>query len=317
MGVVALVVGVAGLGFGAGALWQTRDARTRLDGLSRQLQELDEKLEARSAPAAPRVVADPETPDLVEQLVAALEGGAEAGTAAEPSAASRPEPPAPRAGLRSFFEGINPLLSGDPEDRLALARRLRDGPGPARLLSTRALLELEPLEGLDAVRELVEEAGDDFRSQRRAAAAIRMLTEVDAPGVDDQLYLYAESERGMLSRTAARALEVRGDPAPMLRVVDSLSALLESPDGGVRGRTAQTLGRTGSPTAVPSLMTLLGDANSEVRLRAVEALGSTADASVIPALTPLLDDPIAAVRESASASIDQIRNPRPARGFFR
>ena len=316
---LAALLGLTGssLALAAGALWQVRRAETRVAALTLEMERLEQRLEASAsgAPADRAVRDDPGGADpFMEQLVRMLEADPEDAAELAPPGPSAAAPPERRG--RGRFADMMRVLEGDREARLQAARQLRHAPGPGRLLSARTLLELEPEEGIELVQELVDAAGPDRRSQRVASGAIQMLAEVDSPEVDRLLYDYYEGESALLTRVAARALETRGDSAPMTRLVTSMSAQLSSPDGGVRIRTAQELGRTRSPVATPSLLALLADSNSEVRLRAAEALGRTGDASAIAALTPLLDDPIAGVRDSAQRSLDDLRNPQPERERF-
>ncbi len=298
------------------ALSQARQSRADLEALRARLERIEGQpsetaLSAASPEAVRENAEEGQDPDFFEQLAEAIEAG-NAGVERENGTSS------PRrdgfAGGRRRFGQVPLLFTGDPEQRLAAARRMNENaPQPLQFLAARTLLELAPEEGIARMQELIADAGADRRSQRVAAAAVEALAGTDAPEIERQLYALAEGESRLLRRAAARGLESRGDPEPMRRLVEELSLELASPDGGVRGRTAQELGRTGSAVAVQSLLGLVDDRNSEVRLRAAEALGRTGAEAAIPELTRMLDDPVAQVRDTAARSLDTIRNPRPER----
>ena len=207
--------------------------------------------------------------------------------------------------------------SADPEERLAAARRMLAAPMPQlRLEGARALLDLDAEAGVEAVFEMLEQAGDDRRSQRMAAASIALLADVDSSLVDARLESLFEGDNPVYSRVAARVLEQRGSPDAVISVIASTQPALDSIDGGVRARAVADLGRLGSPSAIPTLTPLLADANSEVRLRAVESLARTRVEEVAPLLTPLLDDPIAEVRETAARALSALRQPATERRGF-
>ena len=200
--------------------------------------------------------------------------------------------------------------SADPEVRRALAHEmLKSSTMPARMLAIRALVQLDDPQALEAVQDFVSQAGDDPRTQRMLPGVVELLSDVDGPGVDAQLYEYLSHDTKTVQLSAARQLEQRGDANPMAQMVDEIAQRLDSNDSGERSRAAQELGRTGSGSAVEPLAAALKDDSSEVRLRAAQGLGRTADESAIPALTAALEDPVAEVRSSASRSLDVIRNP--------
>lgn len=310
---------VSGAALGA---WLARPEASELAELSRQLEAVASRVERLES--ATRTAADAATPEEDVDLGELL-----AGMMARPEP-NRREPggraPDPAGWRRGRFgaaggplgaEAQRLLDRDDPEGRLAAARELRDSRfPPLRLMSAQALLELDPEEGIAAVQEFVDQAGSDVRSQRLAAAAIGLLGDLESYEVDALLYEYYEGDNPRYRRAAAQTLEARGDVDAMNALVASLDEQLRSPDGGIRSRAAQALGRTRSPAAVESLVAALDDANSEVRLRALQALGRTADESVIPELVAMLDDPVAEVRSTADQSIDRIRNPRPAGDRF-
>ncbi len=222
-------------------------------------------------------------------------------------------PPDGRGFRAAAFSDVEMLR--DPnvpvEEKLARARSLLQSPfPPSRMMAINTLVENNDAEALTAIREFIESAGDDRMSRRMVAGAIDMLADVNGNGADTLLYEYLDGDEESVSIRAATALEKRGDNGPLETMVQGYSARLDDADGGVRSRAVQSLGSMRSATAIPALQVAITDTNSEVRMRTAEALGRTGSEEAVEYLLPLLDDPIQEVRDSASRSLDQIRNPR-------
>ncbi|NEQ35282.1 MAG: HEAT repeat domain-containing protein [Okeania sp. SIO3I5] len=70
--------------------------------------------------------------------------------------------------------------------------------------------------------------------------------------------------------------------------IPALVPLLEDSESNVRWRTANALGKIGSPKAVPRLISLLEDSDSGVRMTTVNALGKIGSPNIIVELTEKL-----------------------------
>ncbi|HNV03347.1 MAG TPA: HEAT repeat domain-containing protein [Vicinamibacterales bacterium] len=100
-----------------------------------------------------------------------------------------------------------------------------------------------------------------------------------------------------------RRLWQRRPPPPPAAVPDLL-ALLRDPEGRVRRRAAQAVGRVGLPEgAAPLAAVLASDADAEVRQMAAFALGLIRDRSSVGPLRAALDDPSPLVRGRAAESL--------------
>ncbi len=217
------------------------------------------------------------------------------------TATLRPELDAGR--IRQIRDESVPL----PE-RLALAREMLNSPMPfERFAAVGTLIEANDAEALNAVRTLVAEAEGSRRLSGIAARAVDGLAGLSDPSTDRLLYEYIDSGSDAIRYAAARALDSRGDSSPMGAIVSDLSQQLADEDGGIRSRSARSLGFTRNAMAVAPLLNATSDANSEVRLRAAEALGRIGGDDAVPHLTQLLDDPVEAVRDSADRSLERIR----------
>ena len=103
---------------------------------------------------------------------------------------------------------------------------------------------------------------------------------------------------------AAGCLGDAGEPAAVL----PLAALLRDPEGGVRWKAAEALGRLGSPAVEPLTESLQSD-DVDVRWMAAVALGDIGDPAAIPALVEALDDEDAYVRSRAALALAAIGEP--------
>jgi hypothetical protein len=252
---------------------------------------------------------------------ASLPGGDEDASApratGEPERAAAPveDPSRQRLGgpgTERWMASLQELQSTrDPKRRLELARELSKSPlPPLRFEGFKALLELDPDEGLAAVRQMVADANRNPRTQRMAAQAIMLLGEVSGNAVEQELYTFAQSPTFGVQRAALRTLERRGDPGPMRATISVQTPELRSSDAGTRSRALREIGSLRSPSATPVILPLLADSDSGVRIQALEALGRTGGgAPAIAAVEPLLSDPVPAVRDTAVRTMQRLNRP--------
>jgi alkyl hydroperoxide reductase subunit AhpF len=127
-----------------------------------------------------------------------------------------------------------------------------------------ALLSAQKSESLTADLESMINSG-------RAIDAAALLCKRKQPQAILPLYISTEfaSRVGALV-TIEEALA--RDPRIMDSVLDDLGSLLFHEDAGLRGDTADLLGKIGNPAAIPSLRKALSDPNPDVREAVEEAL---------------------------------------------
>lgn len=220
----------------------------------------------------------------------------------------------PNGGATASSQSNVALIDGIQESTKSLSEarenaRLRtDSPfAPLHFLTLKTLVETQDSDALTEIREFIETSEDDALSRLLLGQAIDLLAQVNGNGADTLLYEYLNDPRDVVVIRATKALETRGDSAPMSELVSNLNERLSDPDGGVRSRVAQRLGQLGSAAAIPALEASIGDENSEVRMRAAQALGRIGGDTAAELVVRLLNDPVKAVRESAARSLDQLR----------
>ncbi len=98
-------------------------------------------------------------------------------------------------------------------------------------------------------------------------------------------------------RPKARAPVVVPPPPP------DLTRLVKDPEGRVRRRAAQAIGRVGLAEGVPPLVALLSDPEPEVRDMAAFSLGLIGGAPVLAPLRAALEDPSPAVQGAAAEAL--------------
>ena len=94
--------------------------------------------------------------------------------------------------------------------------------------------------------------------------------------------------------------------SPSEAAIDGLLVALDDSDPGVRGYSADALGRLHARRAVPALMDALQDAQAGVRLQAARALGRIGDARAATALAAALRDSDEYVRSEAQSAISAL-----------
>lgn len=317
----ALIIGFALTGGAGAGYWAGSRAAASDSEPDTQVQAELARLEGRLAALErgpdllpPAEAMTGEEGEAVDAPIAELEGLPEGG----PADVARVEPRPGRGGrggvvFAAGLESIERLRSStDPSERRKLALELVESPfPPARFEAIRALLELDPRDGIDAVRELVEGSASDPRSRRMAAEAISLLGDVDDRSVDRDLYEFAKSGNENIRRAAVRTLETRGDTAPVRAVIETQRPGLGSPDAGERTRTLRSIGNMRSPTAASVIIPLLSDSDSGVRIQAAQSLSrSGGGATSIAALQPLLSDPIPAVRDAGVRAVQRLTSPQ-------
>lgn len=225
----------------------------------------------------------------------------------EPLALPAPTPTADRgADVPRAKEVERPLT---PQQRLAEARAgIESRDGAMRLAALRGLLELDPGEGIAAVRAMIENAETGGRTaEGYAAIAVRLLRRVDDAGVNRELRRAFQEGGPLVQQSAARTLEQRGDPSAMQTLVTELMPQLLSKDVGTRANAVRVLGDLESPSGLTVLLPLLQDPDSAVRARAAEAVANAADPITAQAsIEPLLADPVPEVRDRTQAAIEGI-----------
>ena len=92
--------------------------------------------------------------------------------------------------------------------------------------------------------------------------------------------------------------------------------LLEDPEGRVRRRAAQAVGRAGLAEGVPPLAAMLaGDRDAEVRQMAAFAMGLIGHRSAVEALRAALRDPSALVQGRAAEALGLIGDAASAQAI--
>ncbi len=114
---------------------------------------------------------------------------------------------------------------------------------------------------------------DSMIQSGRAEDAAALLCSREEPHAILPLYISKEfSKRIGALVTLEEALAI--NPRILDPVLDELIDLLSHEDVGLRGDTAQLLGKIGNPTAIPALKRALDDPDPDVREAATEALES-------------------------------------------
>lgn len=102
---------------------------------------------------------------------------------------------------------------------------------------------------------------------------------------------------------------VRLGQAKAVEAVDSLLAVLDDSDEGVRVAVLRSLGDIGDRRAVPAVIARSGDPLQTVRVAACQSLGRLQDPKGIPTLTQMLNDADGLVRFSAARALGKIGTP--------
>jgi HEAT repeat protein len=138
---------------------------------------------------------------------------------------------------------------------------------------------------------------------RIRAAAVQAIVRVDDPAVAASLTAALRDRDAWVRYFAARGLgELRHAPA-----LDEITHLaLDDPAGQVRLAAIDSLGRIGSPAAVPALAALSVCDDPERAIAAVDALGNIPHEDAWPPLEAVLRGPSEERRAAAAASISRL-----------
>jgi hypothetical protein len=115
----------------------------------------------------------------------------------------------------------------------------------------------------------------------RAEDAGTLLSRQDSPEAILPLYMSKEFSLRMGSLVAMEAA-LEENPRALHPIVSDLSSLLAHEEVGLRGDTAELLGKIGDPTAIPALTEAILDPDPDVREAALEALQLLKQFSSVP-----------------------------------
>ena len=187
------------------------------------------------------------------------------------------------------------------QDRIDLALTMLKGNSGEQVQAIHTLLKLSPVAGMQALTNLVR--SDRDTDHILASQVIRLMSEIDDPGLDAQIQSLYEGASRVVQKAAARESQRRGNSNLAQRFLDDSRVDLNSTDGGVRARTLLEVAFLASPQIAPVVLPSLSDSNSQVRMNALYALKLCKDPAMISHIEPLLQDPDPQVRERASQTI--------------
>jgi HEAT repeat protein len=122
-----------------------------------------------------------------------------------------------------------------------------------------------------------------------------------------------DDPNGDVRSRAAEALGKIGSE----QAVDRLLTALDDPNDNVRWGAAEVLGEIGSEQAVDRLLTALDDPNDNVRSRAAEALGKIGSEQAVTELLKALDDSGGDVRSRATEALGKIGSKQAVTGLLK
>ncbi len=183
--------------------------------------------------------------------------------------------------------------SGAEHDRIRAIRAMMRTPRQDLVHDAlRAILSLDPSEGILEVERVVDSSWRNQETQYVALRALKLLADVPDPGADTLLYRYFDQRESLMLRArAARVLATRGDLRPSGSLSDRLIPLLNGPDATERSQAALALGYLRDEATLPDLTRALRDGNSNVRFSAVMALSRFDARLVATDLKRMLGDP--------------------------
>ena len=247
-----------------------------------------------------------------------------------------------RQALERQATSLLPQLRGQDHDNLArllerngaigAARRQLSSPrATARARASRFLGETGRPTAVDDLVRLLRDVKPDVRW-----SAARSLGRLGHPGAVAPLLASLEGDRPIPPDVIVEAIaEIRTCPVAVLRQglrsrsvpiravsvellgrfqalgasSDVIRLLSDDPSIEVRTRAAQSLGRMGSPRAVPALLACLRDGPPAMHPQVVWALGEIGSPAAVPALRSALTGTSAQVRTAAALALHALRSP--------
>jgi len=294
------------------AAWAQRAVRTReVEFLEREKVLQVRIVEAKKA--APPVVAEPVP---VSSAPAALP-------------VAFPEPAAPEYEYevisedRPTVETLRKLMQSGQDVWRAyqVVQRMKKSPLKTQLLQElfeskepqvrRAVLYLlqESL-GAEAAEPILQQCLRSDPAPEVRESAAQQLGAIDTPGSVEALLQAFQKDELKVQIVCAAALVGRGQPGPAAQLLPRFAALMDSPDGALRRQAVESLGRLGSPQAMPLLARALRDTNGDVRLEAINSIWTNEDPAIVALIEPLLNDPVEAVRDTAKTFIEDAKRAK-------
>ncbi|HUE97390.1 MAG TPA: M56 family metallopeptidase, partial [Longimicrobiaceae bacterium] len=163
----------------------------------------------------------------------------------------------------------------------ALVRALEDPAPEVRRSAVNSLRDIGDLSGVAALEALLDDPDDDVRLAAEAVLGLR-------PAPDNLVFPATSPAR------------------PRQATLDSLTALLSSPDAPFRLSAARALGNLASSRTTGALVQTLDDEDWRVREAAASALGNIGDPAAIPGLLRAWPDPDDHVRASIVSALGEI-----------
>lgn len=281
--VLAFVIGAAA-GWGAHALYASASALAR--------------------PAVDSVAPEPGARSIDS---AAIEpGGGRAGVAAPESGPAVARPAAEPTERR--IERLRRLTTGEPDERLALAREVlaEPGVGPLTARASSVLVELDPDAAVTELLARVEAAGGRPAGLGLSASMIERLGRSDALTAE-HLERFYEAGTVDVRVAAARVAAERGDESLVDRFLASCGTALAAAGREERVETVRSLALLRSPGAAALIAGCFEDEAEEVRLQAVRSTGlGQRDPVLIDGLRRLADDPSERVRQAAARQLEML-----------
>lgn len=158
---------------------------------------------------------------------------------------------------------------------------------------------------------IIDDRGIDWRIRIRG---IKLLGKIGTPGAATNLVrmfndtFFTHECPSIKSYVADALANYRDDTMVVLALIDGL----RDREILVREESAKSLGRIGSPAAVPYLVEALRDRSFAVRINAIRSLALIGDFRAYPHLKQVMDDrqedPV--IRDAASAALDTLMAKR-------
>jgi len=181
----------------------------------------------------------------------------------------------------------------------------------SEMLNDRAMEAFRDKSNFDNLIGIIDDRGVDWRVRIRG---IKLLGRIGTPGAATNLVrmfndTFFTHECPSIKSYVAEALgNYRGDTMVVLALIDGL----KDREILVREESARSLGRIGSPAAVPYLVEALRDRSFAVRINAIRSLALIGDFRAYPHLKQVMDDrkedPV--IRDAASAALDTLMAKR-------
>lgn len=215
------------------------------------------------------------------------------------SALNNPEVSARENAMRALGETQDPRAI----DAL-IAALTKDTSIQARQVAAKALVKI----GTPTVGPLIAAAKNPDPNVR--AAGIQMLGQFNDPRATEPLLAALHDPSPYVRSSATRSFHHQHDE---LRIIESLTPLLEDPENSVRVDAVCAIGNyVAIPRAFEILIDAFGSPDPGVRRWALSSVSPSSDPRKVEPMIRLLQDPDPNVRREAGSAVSEIRDPRAA-----